>query len=93
MYVVSSFSELEKTRKDDPLSIVYKGSLSYPLHVAVNPVIYSIIDRAFMEELKRVFFCCKCKGHCGIGTELESNKQLLNELRKQQDKAPKETNV
>ena len=91
MYVVSSFSELEKTRKDDPLSIVYKGSLSYPLHVAVNPVIYSIIDRAFREELKRVFFCCKCKGHCGI--ELESNKQLLNELSKQQDKAQKETNV
>ena len=68
MLVVSSFSELGNTRKDDPLSIVYTGSLSYPLHVAINPLIYSIIDRAFREDIKRVLFCCKCKG----GIELES---------------------
>ena len=62
MFVVSSFHDIESEKETNAwFKIVYKGSLSYPLHVAVNPLIYSIIDRTFREDLKRILFCgCKC---------------------------------
>ena len=58
MWVVQSFFDFERT---DTWSVFYKGYLSYPLHVAVNPVIYSIIDKNFRKNLIGILLCRKWK--------------------------------
>ena len=61
MFVVSSFFDLVSLKGTDTWKIVSAGYLSYPLHVAANPVVYSIIDKAFRKELVRILRCCNCK--------------------------------
>ena len=56
--VVSSFPNLMSLENSPTWSIFYTAKLSYPFHVAVNPIIYSIIDKAFRKELFRTFLCC-----------------------------------
>ena len=58
MWVVQCFFDLEIT---DTWSIFYNGYLSYPIHVAINPVIYSIIDTAFRKDLMKLLMCKDCK--------------------------------
>ena len=60
MFVVKSFFDLDSLATTDSLKIIYTARLSYPFHVAINPIIYSIIDKAFRTELLRIFLCCAC---------------------------------
>ena len=61
MSAVSSFSGLESLEKTDTWSFAYTLKLLYSLHVAVNPVIYGIIDKTFRNEILRILFCCEVK--------------------------------
>ena len=61
MFAVSSFSGAESLEKTDTWSFAYTLKLLYSLHVAVNPVIYGIIDKAFRNEVLRIIFCCEVK--------------------------------
>ena len=61
MFVAKSFFDLDGLASTDSLKIIYTGRLSYPFHVAINPIIYSIMDKAFRTELFRTLFCCEFK--------------------------------
>ena len=61
MLVVKSFFDPDGLVWTDPWKIIHTAEFSYPFHVAVNPIIYSIIDKAFRNELFKTLFCCKYK--------------------------------
>ena len=49
--VVMSLMNVEKLPLDEFSAIVFCGNLTYPLHVAVNPIVYGFMDREFRNTL------------------------------------------
>ena len=61
MLIAKSFFYPDGLVWTDTWKIIYTAKFSYPFHVAVNPIIYSMIDKAFRNELFRTLLCCKYK--------------------------------
>ena len=53
--VIMSLTNVEKLPLDKFSALVFCGNLTYPLHVAVNPIVYAFMDREFRNAL--VFKC------------------------------------
>eukprot|EP00112_Aurelia_sp_Birch-Aquarium-sp1_P018655 Seg4477.1 transcript_id=Seg4477.1/GoldUCD/mRNA.D3Y31 product="Neuropeptide S receptor" protein_id=Seg4477.1/GoldUCD/D3Y31 len=49
--VILSFKESTKMSTKDFFTVVYVGFLPYPLHVAINPFIYSLTDKEFCKGI------------------------------------------
>ena len=58
MFVATIFFEQENLKMIDTYSIV---KLLDSFHVAVNPLIYGIMDKAFRNQLIEILFCCECE--------------------------------
>ena len=59
MFVASSFCDPESLKTTDTFSIVYTVNLLHSFHVAVNAVIYVVVDKSFRKHLIGIIFCCE----------------------------------
>ena len=57
MGIAISFIDVNRLARHDFHAIAFAGFIPYPFHVAVNPVIYSLLDKHFRRQAWKILRC------------------------------------
>nr|QBS47872.1 neuropeptide-like GPCR [Tripedalia cystophora] len=55
MWILFNFIDINTLSENEYFALIYTGLIPYPLHVAVNPIIYCLVDREFRKEFRKMF--------------------------------------